>query len=428
MVLVFLVAAIVRLYFVLELHPPGLYIKWDMANYDHLADRLLRGELSPWDAYIPPGYPGILAIIYAVCGKSYGVVGMFQALAGGAAAALTYPLARRLHGSRLVAFLAALGIALHVPLVVYTGFLLTESTFVLLLVLFAVLLITAHDRRSSTAATAAGIVFAVGCAVRPNLVFALPFLGVLALPRPARRVRFALGRAFVVAMPLLLAVAARNTLAAGRPAFLATHGGLNFYLAHAKVMRVALDPNDPIVGVSGNHNRHHYTAIYPTGRHAYDEAYFYREAVRIIVADPVGALEETVSNFADGVGLGPQGTWPEQAYWPGYMGHDAAMNAFGRAAFYVGVLPTLLFGAWRLARRLGRQTKRREDPSRAPRRMLFALAASALFAVSFFCGDPRVRVSFDPIFLVLASEPLARGLALTRRRGAQAPREAHAAA
>ncbi|MDB4997014.1 MAG: hypothetical protein JWM74_4446 [Myxococcaceae bacterium] len=162
-----------------------------MELYDARARALLAGTGSIVDAFTPPGYPAFLALIYAA-GGGLRAVGAVHAVLGALTAALTFPVAWRLHRSRIGAGLASLLVALHVPLVVYTGFVLTETLFAFLVVLWAWLAILAHDRRSrggTFMAALAGLTLGVAIAVRPNLALVLPLLALVAWTRrrPGRR-------------------------------------------------------------------------------------------------------------------------------------------------------------------------------------------------------------------------------------------------
>ncbi|MDB4993651.1 MAG: hypothetical protein JWM74_1083, partial [Myxococcaceae bacterium] len=223
-----------------------------------------------------------------------------------------------------------------------------------------------------------------------------------------------------LALPVLLLASARTSSLAGRPTFLATNGGLNFFLARAPYKSVALAPGDAITGVSGYRNRALYTEVFDaTSHHAWDERWFYAQGARAIVEDPVAALRASIGNLDEGLGLGRMGAWPEQGFWPGWMGHDDVMNAFARTAFWLVWLPLLL-----LATRL--ELGGVLGSSRGGPRLLLRLPLlSVVGALLVFIGDPRVRVSFDPLAAALASEAYVRAARApfrgTRRRTRTSP-------
>jgi len=406
-----LLATVPRLWFGLEAHPPELYLLGDMAFYDLRADHLRAGDLSIWDTFTPPGYPALLALVYSIFGKRYDAVAVMQALMGGACVTLVHLLALRISGRVTAAFLASLGLATYLPLVLYTGFLLTEVPCSFLLVLFVWLLLSAADGDLCGRALGAGAVLAAATAMRPNLLVFLPLFVAwgFALRRGAPARARAAARALAVALPLLALVSLYNSRLAGRPVGIATNGGINFYLAHAEVRGVRLRAGDPIREVNSYHNRIRYTAVFETDRHAYEESFFYGEGLRILAERP-GRLLSAFGNLADGLGLGEIRGWPDQAYWPGWAEHDAEMGGFARGAFFGLVAPTFVH-ALILARR--RRLFRAEEASRL---LLLGLIASVVIVLYALSGNPRVRVSFDPIFFVLASDAAVRAGEWARER------------
>ncbi len=379
-----------------------------MELYDTRARALLAGTGTVADAFTPPGYPAFLALVYAG-GGGVRTVGVVQAILGASTAALTFPVAWRLHRSGVGAALASLVVLLHVPLLVYTGFVLTETLFAFLVVLWAWLGIAAHDRSSrkgTWAAALAGVVLGIAITVRPNLALVLPLLALVAVTRrrPGRRRTGRVARwSLALALPVLILASARTSSLAGRPVFLATNGGINFFLARAPYKSIALAPGDAITGVSGYRNRALYTEIFDaTAHHAWDEPWFYAEGARVIIADPGAAVRSSVRNLDEGLGLGRMGAWPEQGFWPGWMGHDDLMNAFAGAAVWVVWFPLLLLATrLEIAGTFG-------SARGGPRLLLLLPLLSVVTALLVFIGDPRVRVSFDPLAAALASEAYVR--------------------
>lgn len=394
---IFLAALVVRLRFVAD-HPPGLYVVSDMEFYDRRADHLLAGQGTIWDTFTPLGYPALLALIYAVAGKSHDAVGVVQAFLGAGTCVLAWALARRLTRSDLAAAAAGVVLAFYTPLVVYTGFLLTETLFSFLLALAALLLVRAGDGGARSAPALAGLALGAATVVRPNLLFAFPFLAACAWVRPAasgsRRAPLV---ALAFAAPLLAVVVAYNTRLAGRPSGLASNGGLNFYLGHCGCRKVRFPAGQAIRESSGYHNRKRYTEPVDASEPAYAEAHFYREGLRLL-ADRPSRLLRDLANVSDGLALGDLGPLPAQPYWPGWMGHEEELRLFARAALWLGWVPALAGTVW-LARR-----RRLLAPEEAPRRVLLALVASVPPTLYLFLGDPRLRVVFDPLVIALSAD------------------------
>jgi 4-amino-4-deoxy-L-arabinose transferase-like glycosyltransferase len=397
---VFLVALAPRLWFVGE-HPLDLYLVSNMAFLDARAHDLLSGSSTIGDTFTPVGYPALIALAHAVSERGYALVGYAQALLGAATAALAHALARRLTRSDAAALVVGLVVALYLPLVVYTGFLLTETTFAFLVALFAWLLLRAWDRPGIGRAALAGLVFGVAAAVRPNLLLAAPLLalhGLLLRRRAAPRAWLAPLGALAFALPVLVAVVAHNSRIAGRPTGLATNGGVNFLLGHCECRAITFPPGGGIGLVSGHQNRQRYTEVIASPRFAFDEAYYYREAASLLRAHPERALHAFL-NVSDGLVLTGLGEPPAHPYYPGWMGHEEELRAFGRGFAWLAVVPALVHAALSVLRRSSRGLRSSADPTRG---VLLALVGSAIATLYLFLGDPRLRVPFDPLIAVLA--------------------------
>jgi 4-amino-4-deoxy-L-arabinose transferase-like glycosyltransferase len=247
-------ATALRLWFVLFQHRPGDHVFSDMAGYDFRAQRLLSGSRDMWDTFTPSGYPALLALLYSITDSSRTFVGVVQAFLGGATCVLTHRIALSASGNQLVALLSALGVAVHFPLIFYSGLLLTEAPFAFLLVLSLWLLLRAVKKPSSgTRALLAGLSLGAATVTRPNLLALYPLLLLylwlaLADPQkpPAARARALLLLASKLlaagALPLLLACS-YNSRIAGQPAGLATNGGLNFFLNFSEAKLVKYHEN-----------------------------------------------------------------------------------------------------------------------------------------------------------------------------------------
>lgn len=403
-VVVFLVALAPRWWFVGQ-HPLDWYLVSNMAFYDARADHLISGELSIRDTFTPVGYPALLALVYAWFGKSYALVGHAQALLGAATGTLTHAITLRVTRSAWAAFVAGVLLAFYLPLVVYAGFLLTETLFAFLLALFVCLLARAVDRPGIGRAALAGLVLGAGTAVRPNLAAVFPLLAAYALylrrsatgnvaglaPRAWRAPLWAIA----FALPLLAGIVVHNSWIAGRPVGLASNGGVNFFLGHCECRAVTFPRGGGVGEVSGHQNRQRYTGVVASPRVAYDERYFYRETLQRI-ADRPALIARALINVSDGLVLTGLGEWPAHPYYPGWMGHEDELRAFGCGFAWLAIVPAFASSTWLLLR------GRLRAATEATRVLLLALLASLLATLYLYLGDPRLRVPFDPLLMALA--------------------------
>ncbi|XXX72490.1 glycosyltransferase family 39 protein [Sorangium sp. So ce134] len=399
-----------RLRFALEEHPPRLYLFGDMAIYLERGASLARGARTAWDTFTPPGYPALLALLHAAAPGELWLVGACHAALGALTAALAALFAYRLDRSLAVAALAGLATALYFPLVFYTGFVLTETTFAFLLMLFAWLELRALERGRAALGLAAGGVLGLAVLVRPSLLAFLPFVALRAARRAERHERRVAGATLLAAALVIAPVSAHTSWLLGRPALVATNGGVNFFLAHSECRSVRSSAGGEIVEVSTHYNRAHFERRCELPPPLLDEGAYYRAGLAEIAEHP-SRLLRAWTGVAEGLGLAPRRAWPNQPFWPGSMEHEGLLDASSRLFAPLVLLPALVhaIARWR------RGAARREGDGARARWLAWAILASVGVALYAYNGNPRVRVSSDPLALALAASAWAAG---ARRLGA----------
>jgi len=209
----------------------------DASGYNLLAANLVKGWGLTWDGKTPtsyrmPGYPAFLALVYSVAGQSSEIVRLTQAVLGALLCIPVFAIARRL-GGESIAVLAGLGIALHPLLIYMSGWLYSETLFLLLLWAGLWLLVRAWEGGSSHDTIAAGMALGLATYVRPE-IFAFPLFAAIVgtlLRWPRQRLQvFMVIQAVLVVMILPWTV--RNYSAHGGIVLLATNTGTNLYGAN----------------------------------------------------------------------------------------------------------------------------------------------------------------------------------------------------
>lgn len=153
----------------------------DSALYRTLAIQLLQTgtfgrERGVPDEALPPGYPFFVAGIFAVAGSgNLGAVRVAQCLLGAVALLPLFALARKTHPHDVrVAKVATLAVAAHPVLVLWPGFVLTETLYTFVSLVFLWLLLLSLERFTALRAAAAGLAFGASLLVREVLLgFAL---------------------------------------------------------------------------------------------------------------------------------------------------------------------------------------------------------------------------------------------------------------
>ncbi len=383
-------ALALRLWFATSYHPPGWFVRSDMQRYDRFARHLLDGQLDRWDAYTPAGYPAFLAAIYGLAGHDTLLlpVGWVQSLLGALATALAMVLAWRLRPSMPLALAVGVAVALHPMLVIYTGFALTETLFVALVLGLVLTLPDALVRGSLRRSTLAGLLLGVAIATRPNLVFVLPLLALDAVRSRRRGPWLAVLGACALVMAASGALSSR---AAGKRLLLPENGGLNAYFSFADVEMLTF-PEGGLIRKASTYSTRKYGSGDRTTEHpADDQLHWYAEARQLIAASPSKLLTRPLRNLAETSGLQLPGVHPIEPYWPRLTAEDnEPLRWFSRAFFALFVVP----GAWAAGRAW--------SGARGPHRRLMAqLLASCALASAALLGEPRLRVTFDPLLIAL---------------------------
>ncbi|WP_437618357.1 glycosyltransferase family 39 protein [Sorangium sp. So ce1151] len=408
-----LVALAPRWSFAVEEHPLRLYLVGDMALYLERGVALTERARTAWDTFTPPGYPALLAVLHAAAPGDLALVGACQAALGALTAALTALFAYRLDRSLAVAALAGLATALYFPLIFYTGFVLTETTFAFLLLLFAWLELRALERGRAALGLAAGGVLGLAVLVRPSLLAFLPCVAFCAL-RGAGRARRAAGATLLACALVIAPVSAHTSWLLGRPVLVATNGGVNFFLAHSECRSVRSSAGGEVVEVSTHYNRTHFERRCELPRPFLDEGAYYRAGLAEIAEHP-GRLLRAWRGVAEGLGLAPRRAWPNQPFWPGSVEHEAQIDASSRLFAPLVLLPALAHALGRAWARRGSRGAGAHEGARA-RSLAWAILASVGVVLYAYNGNPRVRVSSDPLALALAASAWAAG---ARRLGAR---------
>lgn len=192
LILVGIVILALALRLALVLTQTGRGLRGDALGYRLMAHQLVDRGVYGYalgrpsgaaNAYVPPGYPLVLAAAYLVGGDGGDVplVRGVQAAVGAVTPLLAYALLRRLGQPHAVGLAAALLVAVYPPYVGSPVSLLTETLALATLLGSLVLTLAALERRSPGLAVLAGGAVAVHGLIRPLLLplAALPFLAAL---------------------------------------------------------------------------------------------------------------------------------------------------------------------------------------------------------------------------------------------------------
>jgi 4-amino-4-deoxy-L-arabinose transferase-like glycosyltransferase len=157
----------------------------DEPGYDNLARGLLNGEGLTWPGRVPL-YPVWLAGLHLVTGYSYASAIYIQSFVGALAVWLTFLLGRDRFGE-VAGLLAALGAAVHLPLIRESTRFLSELLFTPAILLVAIAVCRALDAPTTRRFAWTGVWIGVANLIRPTLVGFAPFAAVAILHAGGRR-------------------------------------------------------------------------------------------------------------------------------------------------------------------------------------------------------------------------------------------------
>jgi len=373
----------------------------DALYHDQLARGIATGHSPTGPFFRAPLYYYFLGGIYWLIGPNYWGARLVQAMLGSGSCVLLYAIGCRL-APRSTALLAAGMMALYGPLVFFDGELLIPPVLVFLILATLLVTLRARDDARPGTALAAGTLLGLAAIARPNALVLAPLLAAgLATGAPCgpRALRWLMPVLFLLATAIFPAiVTARNAIVGGEPVWIASQGGINFWLGN----RPGVDGFTPSTPWRYDYEGPYQDSVALFGQRAAEEAlgrrltaneaqaYWYRRGLEWWRRDPLAALALT---------------WKK---WVLLWSHREIRNnrsfEFVRAEF-APALWLAPFGFWLAGPLglLGMIVCWRRDP----RWRWLALAALLYLAsfVPFFVAD-RYRLPAVPLLLLFAAMAL----------------------
>jgi 4-amino-4-deoxy-L-arabinose transferase-like glycosyltransferase len=234
--LIFLLALIVRIAYIVELHST---LFWDFLLVDAKSYHAYAIGGASTGTWLSPLYGWLLKFLYMLTGSDLWVPRLLQAVVGTGTVLLIYLAARRL-GGVTAAVVAGIVAALYGPFVFYGAHLMKTTYATFFLLLGFLLLLAWYDRledeeKKSPALVllcASGFSLGISALFRGNTLLLLPFIFAWVLIISLRKTK-----SVAVIVPLFLAaytvspaiVIGINSAKEGRPVGLTTSAGFNFF-------------------------------------------------------------------------------------------------------------------------------------------------------------------------------------------------------
>ncbi len=370
-------------------------ILWpDGLEYEAVARSLLEGGTFGLQTLRAPGYPTLIAGVYAVFGENLLALRVIEAVLGTASVAILGLAGAATFGST-AGFIGATLMALHPVLALLPSTQYSENTLVQVLVVALAAVFSAWRRGRLWRWAVAGGLFGVAALVRPTTVFMLPGLGlglILALRADAR------GRILpiVVALTALIVTVApwvvRCHRVHGQWFFIATGGGRQFWVGNNA--RATAETSSPT-----QWNAAERESLHSLPDEIARERWHYREGLRFVRAEPARAGQLYVKELTNLFAL-----------WPETFSRKVSTGPWGRWA--QGIVSAMIFTGAVIA-----LARMRAHPLLWP--LIGAVVSFALASAAFFTVM-RYRMVIEPCLLWLAGVgwgSTASGATLARRLG-----------
>lgn len=396
-----LVGAIVRGWYVFVAHDPRQFAVSDMGLYLAVARRFAEpaAALGPGDVTHPPGWSWLLSRLLlfdptllsaSIYLSTVSVLAPFAMMA----------LARQCGGRRAAWIVLAAG-SLYYPFIAYSGFLLAETTMILLVPAIVSLIVAAlrasDSSRATLAAAASGVLISIALTFKSVAlpVFAFTWLVALLFRRMERRRRLLLAAAVIAGvLPLIVASSLKCTQwNAGRPCIAGNKWGADVLLGHYGQVKAIRWTDFHFGNPAAKERGYDETAVVSVSMT--DSSANLALAGEWIAAHPVEALALSLLHVRD--------TFGGHAPWPMSLADGWGIaTIFALLYVILLLLPALFVAATGVASR-GAASFLRTDTA-----LLLAPLAALAVVVFASVGESRYRVPFDSLLMVIVAGAIVR--------------------
>lgn len=406
------VAAVLRLWFVLVVHPPLHFDYSDMHGYIQRAIQMSQPNFhsGPADWFFPSGTSTLISVWIRVAGHNVAnglrLAALFQILLATLEVPLLFIGARRWF-SPAVSFGAAALLAVHYLALDYTGFFMSEGY----LAFFLVASLALFDPERPLSLLASGLMIGMAAWMKTQALLLLPLWSLLLL---RRRELWSTCLLWLGASVVVVPASVYASVHAGQPMIIASNGGQNFALGQCPInfmefndprLHIGMGFGLPVVGQRAG--RGWAEAMWPKASFTepFWNSHYYMgvgwSCVRRYWKNDLRMLLLHVTDDFAGLPGAPIVPWP--GGFTEFRTWCLASNYF----LSLFIAPLAFVGLW---------LRRRDEGMWAA---FGAPFLSLLATTVIFHGDPRFRVPFDAFFFVAAALTVERAVVWVQQRRAR---------
>lgn len=385
---------ILRLIFVFAIHPPEKYLYSDMAGYYERAAKLALGVKEKiYEAFYPPGTHYIYSIFFHLPTPFLGIK-IFNVLASVLSCYLVY-LSTKILFSKKAAFLAIVFASINYLFIDFTGYILSETPFILSLCLmfyFLIKSITKSDIMGKKVYSfVSGLAIIISASIKPIILLFIPFYGIWWLFN-FKRYQLASNLPFYICgfFPFFILLCLRMFVLTGYFGTISSNAGLNFYQGRSRVRTVychdikrnvySLFASPVAIQKNYSFDQYFYAGCY-------DSNFFFKEGLKIAQKNIPKTLLYSLENIYD--------LFYTTIIWPtsnigGIL--PVVINYSNIALVILVILPAMALFWIRF-----------KSIVNSLQIIVYFPIFVILISSAIFQGDPRYRVPFDIFFIILAS-------------------------
>lgn len=377
----------------LRVNPIFSHLMMDERMHDLWARQLASGQgLGGAPFFRAPGYYGLLALVYRICGHEVLAGRILGCVLGSFSVVIIFKLGKRLSG-RHVGLIAGWIAVVYWPLIYFDIQLLSPALEIFLNLLVFLLLFKAREKSSHWLFLGAGMVLGLSAITRPTILSFAPFLAIwILLPdSEGRNWKVGLRQAATLTLGTILCVmpvSLYNWAHQGHFVLIATNGGVNFFIGNNPESNgmTAVVPGTRKGWESGFEDTHK-IAEHAVG-HQLPEAlvssYWYHRAFEWIASNPKAWLRLMIHKF--------------RLYWsPHEIGNNQAIRPIANMSLMMRLLGWVGFPLLCVLALPGLVVAR----GRQWGLLLIFVLTSMLTTILFFC-NARYRLPVVPILILLA--------------------------